>query len=343
MKFFANIKEADDQLTFDLLTNNKINKSYANAIRRLIIAKTPVIAVDIKNVTYLKNSSVLNSDVLSKRMALFPWYYSEMKKHDLNNLELRLSMENKAEEIKDIFCNDFHLFDGEKELPITTYSVYPKNLFLKLKPFQSIELIAKFKESIQFVDGSVFIPTAVSIFTYKQDAAALTEALKQIPKELQTDFTIENRERLYLRDGDGEPTVFQFTIETVGQYTNKALVRRGLDAIIEELDKLVKGLAEKNAEVIDIVVPKISMNAYDFVIAGEDDTLGYLLQTYLLKNPIVSYAGYDIVHPLKKCLNVRLALKENNTLEQNKKIFIDTITEIKKLTIDLIKDWSSKK
>lgn len=343
MKFFTNIKESNDQLTFDLISNNKVNKSYANAMRRLIIAKTPIIAADIKNIVYLKNSSVLNSDILSKRIALFPWYYSDMKKHDLSNLELRLSVENKVEEIKDIFCNDFHLFDGEKELSINTYSVYPKNLFLKLKPYQSIELIAKFKESIQFNDGAVFIPTAVSIFTYKQDAAALTDALKQIPKDMQTDFTIENRERLFLRDAEGEPTIFQFTIETVGQHTNKTLVKQCFNTIIEELDTLVKGLAEKNADVIDIVIPKISMNAYDFVIAGEDDTLGYLLQTYLMKNAAISFAGYEIVHPLKKTLIVRMSLKENNNLENNKKIFIDTITEIKKLTMELIKDWSVKK
>jgi DNA-directed RNA polymerase subunit L len=60
-----------------------------------------------------------------------------------------------------------------------------------------------------------------------------------------------------------------------------------------------------------------------------------------MKHAEVSYSGYEIVHPLKKTLIVRLALKENNNLEHNKKVFIDTITEIKKLTMDIIKDWES--
>lgn len=338
MKYFKNIKESNNVLTFDLESNKKINKGLSNAIRRLIISKIPVIAIDSSNITYQKNTSVLHNEILSNRLELIPWNYNAMKKLDLSTLEVRFQAENQAEEIDDVLVEKFQLWQGEKKLDINQYTDFGKILFLKLKPFQEIEFIAKFKEATQRDANAAFCPTSVSICTFKIDDKALQKALKEVPKEFQRDFEIENKEKFYLQE-NSEPTVFQFMIESIGQRNNKDIFKVSLDILINEIDKLVKGLMENIDDIISIQLPKISMTAFDFVIPNEDDTLGNLIQSYILLDDKVAYAGYDVVHPLQKTCIVRIALKENNTLDNNRKVFLSTLTEIKKLIMELKKEF----
>jgi len=342
MKYFKNIKEIDGVLTFELHANKKFHKSLANALRRIIISDTPVIAIDKDNVTYLQNTTVLNNEILSKRLALIPFLYEKTNKKDFQNLEITLKVNNETDDIKDIFVEnmEYQKKDNEKEKePLKDLTDFPDILFTKLKPFQSLELIAKLVSKTQAEGGAEFCPTAVAIFTYVPDDTAFNKAIKEIPKDLQKDFTVENRERIYFQDSDGEPSVFQFTIETVGQIPNKILFKNSFDILMSQLDRIVKGLMEGIAEIIHIEIPKIAMVAYDFVMPGEGDTIGNLLQYYILKNDLVSFSGFENVHPLKKILIVRTALEKENTLDNNKKVFIETITEIKKLVMELKKDF----
>ena len=339
MKFFKNIQEKSGILTFELHTEKKVNKGLVNAIRRIIISKTPLIAIDIEQINFLKNTSILHNEMLTRRLSLIPWDYNALKKLDLSKLEIKLQSENKAEEIKDILVKDFELFNGEKKLDINQFTNFTNILFLKLKPFQDINLIAKFKESTQRNSGAAFCPTSTSIFTFGLDKKALDKALKDIPKDDQKDFLVENQERFYLTDDKGEPTVYDYTIESIGQLSNKMIFKNSFDILIQELDRLVKGLMESIPEIIHIDIPKISMVAFDFTIPNEDDTLGNLLQSYLLDDDNVNYAAYDIIHPLQKSLIIRMSLKNNNTLENNKTVFLSTITHIKKLVMELKKDF----
>jgi len=341
MKYFKNIQEKDGVLTFELHSNQKVYKSLANAIRRTIIAQIPTIAIDKSNVIYLKNTSVLNSEVLSKRLALIPINYKNAKKLDLEKLEIKLDANNDTDNIKDIFVSDFQIFEGEKEIDIKTLVEHDDILYIKLKPFQSLVLKAQFMESTLEKNGAEFTPTSVAIFTFAEDTQTLQKALNNIPADEKKDFTILNKERIYLQDKNGEPSIFNFTFETVGQIPNKNLFDQGMEILINKLDHVVKALMENDREIIYIDIPKIAMNAFDFMLPDENDTLGNLLQTYLVKNDKVSFAGYDITHPLRKVLIIRLALKNNNNLENNKTVFIENITEIKKFIMELRKDLNS--
>jgi DNA-directed RNA polymerase subunit L len=339
MNYFKNIQDKNDILTFELHCNNRIKKGLNNALRRIVISQIPIIAIDIVNTTFLKNTSVVHNEILLNRLALIPWNYFALKKLDLSQVEVRCRENNPKEEIRDILVQDFELWNGKTKLSLKDYTNFEDILFLKLKTSQEIEFICKFKESIQKIDGAVFCPTSVAIATFLHDEKSFKSALKEIPPEQHKDFTIENQERFYLKDSDGEPTAYKWTIESVGQIPNKDIFKIAMDVLITQLDNLVKAIMEKNIEKIKIEPSKISMIAYDFTISQEDDTLGNLLQTYLLFDPATSYAAYEVIHPLERNVIIRVATTENNTLENNKTVFIKTITEIKKLIMELKKSF----
>ena len=58
-----------------------------------------------------------------------------------------------------------------------------------------------------------------------------------------------------------------------------------------------------------------------------------------MKDSKIAFVGYDVVHPLQKSLLIRTSLKENNTPENNRQVFLNTITEIKKLVMALQKEF----
>ena len=49
---------------------NGISTQMANALRRIVIAEVPTMAIE--EVTFYKNSSILNDEVLSHRLGLIP-------------------------------------------------------------------------------------------------------------------------------------------------------------------------------------------------------------------------------------------------------------------------------
>lgn len=127
-------------------------------------------------------------------------------------------------------------------------------------------------------------------------------------EELEREFNTMEAARCYLEE-NGEPYSFDFTIESIGVLTPEVIVARALDVL------QARCLRYASINVGDLpdnlrIVPSstISGNAFDFLFAQEDHTLGNLFQTWIEQNEMnaaagaetdVSFVGYKVPHPLR--------------------------------------------
>ena len=111
-------------------------------------------------------------------------------------------------------------------------------------------------------------------------------------------------------DEKGEPYSFDFTVESVGVLDPEAIVLRGCQAGAE----LCKRYVDPNLPA-DVVVQPVEgrLVGWDFYFQRQDHTLGHLVQAWLDQNMVgngeITFAGYDIPHPLRDEMLLRIGVK----------------------------------
>ena len=79
------------------------------------------------------------------------------------------------------------------------------------------------------------------------------------------------------------------------------------------------------------------MDAKDFIIVDEDDTLGNSITYYLYKNKKdIEYAGYIIPHPLDNKLIIRIKTSSKN---KEKEVFNKEIDNMLKIINNMKTEW----
>jgi DNA-directed RNA polymerase subunit L/DNA-directed RNA polymerase alpha subunit len=127
-------------------------------------------------------------------------------------------------------------------------------------------------------------------------------------EELEREFNTMEAARCYLEQ-NGEPYSFDFTVESIGVLTPEVILARALDVLVTRCLRYASinvGDLPDNLRVVPSTT--ISGNAFDFLFAQEDHTLGNLFQTWIEQNlmnagagaePDVSFTGYKVPHPLR--------------------------------------------
>jgi DNA-directed RNA polymerase subunit L len=153
----------------------------------------------------------------------------------------------------------------------------------------------------------------------------LQEQKKVDPKELDKDETrkaVLEREfrslevyRCYLKDEEGEPYSYDFTVETLGTMAVQKIVYQALMSVAELADKYTSLDRGDLPENVDIRPADARLTGYDFWFSGEDHTLGNLLQTWIDKNKVgtdgLTFVGYKVPHPLKEEMVLRVGVEDN--------------------------------
>lgn len=126
--------------------------------------------------------------------------------------------------------------------------------------------------------------------------------------ELEREFATMEVARCYL-EKDGEPYSFDFTLKSVGVLSPEAIVARALEVLQTRCLRYASinvGDLPENLRIVPSTT--ISGNAFDFLFAQEDHTLGNLFQTWIEQNLMnaaagaeadVSFVGYKVPHPLR--------------------------------------------
>lgn len=316
MNYITNLVVKDELITFDLHNKSRdVKICLANAIRRTIISDIPCYAIDENEVIFHENTSVLNNEFLKHRLSLIP-IISDLKDIDYGNLVISCNKENNEENIINVYAKDFIVKDSIKNeiYDFQLISKYPTILFAKLKYGQNISFDAKLKINNLEFGGSVFSPVSICIYTFKIDENMVNETTKNMNVVERTFFT-QDVERLYQKNDNEEPIIYQFSIEGNGFYDIKNILFLGLEYLIKRIKNVKENFRNKKSKKISLVPNEENPDFFDFLIDHENETIGNLLSSYLTYQENVFFSGYVIEHPLNNNIILRIKLKNENTLE----------------------------
>lgn len=126
---------------------------------------------------------------------------------------------------------------------------------------------------------------------------------------------------------------FDFTIQSVGVYTNYELVNKACAILIEKLEEL-DTLIEKDELKIDKSINTMA-NSFDIILENEDYTIGkileYFLYTRFYETKTLTFCGFKKMHPHDSDSIIRVAYKdaiEKATIKGNLKECIDDAKQV---------------
>ena len=329
MNYIANINKSDLDLTFQITNrgNNKIpiKVSFVNALRRIILTDIPIVNVSEKKTQFIKNSSMLNNQILAHRMNLFSVLNTDFVEKNFNNIVVHLNKENKNDEIETVYVKDFEIRKGDEKVDVNKVFKFPNSIFAKVKHNQSIVMNANLERSNVRESGAGHCPVSTCVYYFEYDK----------------NDEDEDKERKYGRDKLGNPAVYNFSIESSGQMNPSRIFVTGLDVLINKLNVLKDDIQNKYKNKVIINKSPTKMNAIDFKLIEETDTVANLIIQYIDFVEKVDYKGYDIVHPLKKEIIVRVG-HGTNTEESASALFVKTIDFLIDFTKKFKDEWTKK-
>ena len=217
-------------------------------------------AKDSINIT--KNTTLFNNEILKQRLGCIPVHIKDVET-PVDSLQLIIEKKNESNSFEYITTKDFKIKDlkTEKMLPNDLVKqIFPPNsitksyiLFSRLKfkifddiPGEQLNLTCKFKVSTAKESGMYNV---VSTCAYKNsvDRAQQIDIWTEKEKELeesgmkkdQVEFERENwflgeANRIFKKDS------FDFSLETIGIFTNMEIIHKACDILINRLDELKK-------------------------------------------------------------------------------------------------------
>ena len=296
------------------------------------------------DVTITKNSTPMTNEMLAHRIGLLPIQISKPLLWKPEDYTFSISAKNDTTDSMDITADNIIVkrYTGPDEEP----QVVPSRQFFyphKLTGDTPLLTVLKGKvgaqkpEELECVmtarmgtgrQNARYIPVSQCSYAYTPDTdeakrkevfmnwlvsskkvnAADLESNSTRKGELEREFATMEAARCFL-ERNGEPYSFDFTVESIGVMTPEAIIARALEVLQARCMRYATinvGDLPENLRVVPSST--ISGNAFDFLFAQEDHTLGNLLQTWIEQNlmnagagsePDVSFVGYKVPHPLR--------------------------------------------
>jgi hypothetical protein len=122
-----------------------VSITVANCIRRVIGLDIPTFAISPETISYSKNTSVWDPEMIGHQLSFIPMKPSFLSKTDLNMLELMLDVRNEEKEYRYVFSKEFMMRNKEtnKVIPVDQIFVYDNLPLFLLGPRQQVTLTCK--------------------------------------------------------------------------------------------------------------------------------------------------------------------------------------------------------
>jgi DNA-directed RNA polymerase subunit L len=306
------------------------------------------------DVKVLKNATPMSNEMLAHRIGLIPIHIANPLEWNPEEYAFELNLTNDSPDPMDVKAADIRVLKnrGPDEDPLPV----PSLEFFHLNPVsQDTSLITVLKgkvgtqepETLQFKakatvgigrENACFNPVSQCSYRYTLDPDEgrkkefFTEWLAAHKKvspadldanptrkgELEREFATMEVQRCYLIDEGGEPFSYDFTIESVGVLNPLYIVARAIQALQEKCQTYASADTGDLPENVRVSPADARMKGFDFLIAGEDHTLGILMQTWLDMNALdkgeITYVGYKVPHPLKDEMVIRIGVEDGKEL-----------------------------
>ena len=358
----SDVQKEDNTVNFGI---SNCNSSFVNALRRTILSDVETISFDTteyqnSDLTVIKNTCLLHNEFLLHRIGLVPINVEDTDNFNVDNYKFILKKENNGNSEIQVTTADFVVKNLETGNNEDTLKFFPANsitgdnillTILKNNPTgdgEAIHIEGKCSKGSGSMN-SRYSPVSCVVFTNKKDKAKAQVAFEEQIKALESEpsseelkvlarrFDIEESERYFFVDENGEPNAFDFNIETVGVISAGEIFRRSIKKLKERVVNFEKNMAlaldskESNVTIRD---SESVMAGYDIEIENESHTLGFLLQTHINKLNEDIFIGYMNPHPLQKKIKIRVNFNDNdinivkNIFEKTTKYLVDSLDKL---------------
>ncbi len=339
MSYLSNIQKKDNFISFDIKNkDDKIFTALVNGIRRTILSDIETWCIDMRQVNFYENTSVLNNEFIAQRLSLIP-IRNDLKDINYESINIECKKKNEEEEIIGVYARDFIVTDKESGQVIDNdkFFSYPGVLLANLKYSQDIYFDCKLiKKSVANGGTSAHCPVCTCVHTFVFDEERYKIDTKDMSEEEKNAYF---NERSFQRNKYNQPVLYNMNVETIGQFEQTDIVIKGIDALKTRIEKFIYDLKTRN-ERIEVHLDNVYDNIHEITVKDETDTLGNLITLYFGLNENVDYSGYVIRHPLRKELLIKIKLVNNNTLENIIELFEETKKEIFKILDQMKSDLS---
>lgn len=326
----SKIEEAKGTLKFTL---SGVNVSIANGLRRIsgdiptvVFRTTPYEANKAK---FEINTTRMNNELLKQRLSCIP--IMAPPDFQIADYIMVLNKQNKTSTIEYVSTADFEVYNTKTNQKDTQMAakLFPPNPITGDYP-ELVRLLPRISETIEgdhlalrseFDIGMASQDSAfnvVSTFVYgnSPDTIKIKTVWNEKKNELakiynptelafaEKDWHLLEAKRYYLPDS------FDFTVETVGQFTNMEVVYRCTQLMINKLKKLQEDIQGDTALITpsDTTIP----NSFDILLKNEDYTLGKVIEYVLYSthyDKTLHYCGFRKPHPHINESIIRLGFK----------------------------------
>ena len=346
--------EKADELTF---TISGINVSLANAIRRTILSDINIVVFrtspyERNEANILVNTSRLNNEIIKQRLSCIPVHIRNIEEFPIDKYYIEVKVQNISNSVMFVTTEDFVIKDIATDKAVSeskTREIFPPSNtghfidFVRLRPKisddlpgEAIHLTCKFSIGNAKEDGMFNVVSTCSYgFTPDSDRIQETLGKKRADwkhegkTDKEIDFESKNWELLdALRITKDDS--FDFTIQTVGIYSNFELLDKACEILISQFNAL-NILIETN-EIIIKKSQNTMANSFDVTLENDDYTIGksieYLLYTKFYEGiKTLTYCGYKKMHPHDSDSIIRLAYKQNVDIAFIKQNLLECIAD----------------
>lgn len=326
-----------DTLSFTL---SGVNVSLANAIRRTIQTDIPSVVFrtspyEQNKSTFLANTSRLNNEILKQRLSCIPIHVKDLDDFPYKNYILEVNVENTTDTMMIVTTNDFKIKDLSSGNIVANHDLFPPNEygcyidFVRLRPKVSEQIPGdKIHFTCEFSIGSakedgMFSVVSTCAYGYTVDDekmnSALEEKVKIWKQEGRTQDQIDfEKKNWMLLDGlrHTKQDSFDFTIQSVGVFTNQELLDKACDILMTKLNDLNTLILNDKLRIVP--AQNTMENCYDIILENEDYTIGKTLEYFLyskyfdvtLDRKILTYCGFKKMHPHDSDSIIRVSFKQ---------------------------------
>ena len=345
------VVEQNNILTFTL---SNVNVSIANAIRRIILSEIPTICFETipesknKSIFY-ENTGRLNNEILKQRLSCIPIHITDLD-FPLDEYILEVNINNNTDQKYIVTTADFKIknkkidkyLNDEQVIKIFPPDPITNNFidFCRLRPKISdtlpgdkLHFTCEFSISNAKNNGTFNV---VSTCCYKntQDIEEIDKqkSIKQKEFEETTEDTEEikymiqdwlslDAKRIFIPDS------FDFTIETIGVFSNIDILKKSLIILIEKLKKIIEIYSSSN----NLIKPSNNTinNSFDIFLENEDYTIGKILEyvlynKYFVEDKILEYCTFHKPHPHINISKLILGFKDEKTIQEIAEFLIES-------------------
>ena len=307
----------DSRLEFNIKGKN-ITYTILNSLRRTIQSDIPIYAFTKINIT--KNTSVFNNNYMRLRLENLPVFGLE-NKHEIYIPEKKKSEEEEFDEAMGIVPDDI---DMDVEESVNTSSLEQITMYVNYKnDTNEIVTVTTEDAKFYFAEKNIKSPyvNPVPIIKLQPNQEISLSAISTLGVEKLSSIFSPVSICTYKEKSDHD---YDLILESRGQLTEKRILQVAITNINSQLNKFIKLVPDNKGMEGTIELP------------NADHTLGNIIADGLNLHSSVSFAGYNMPHPLDNKIVFHYKLESGNI----KKVLEDIVSYYENLFTNLEKQVS---